>query len=513
MMKKQIAKAAATAAAVLGLLSALAGCAPGVAPPAESGSRTAAVTEAAPKKLEITDEFRISCARGDGIALSLAGRLQTELKDSLGASVKLNTSFTEIPEKEIVVGKLSRADAEAVYGGLGGDGWTVKAEGNRIYIAGVSNKGLCTAYDAFVAALHGGKITEGMTMNGKCPLITGFDFEKGDYTDTKVSSAYPRIYRLRDGTMLLGYDGMRLKTSDDEGASWSRREVQASGDRKGVANAAFFEDDDGVIYYAYRSVYSLTEGGKYYGLHVSTSHDKGKTWEYHSAIIEHVDPLGEKGVWEPHLGILNGKLTCFYANEIPSATHYQNIEYKQWDEEKKEWNNQTVVSDGDKHKSRDGMPVWQRLSTGEYVCVMEAFDKTNNNKFCVKLTYSADGINWSEPITVMSPLIKETRCAAPYIVELPNGQLVVSCQTDEKLGEPTKGTHMAISVSDGTPVRYLTEKNFSEHGYPFGADDSTDCFSTWNGMYVTDNYIFFCTSGSKGHGVRVMRIKLETSEN
>jgi len=147
------------------------------------------------------------------------------------------------------------------------------------------------------------------------------------------------------------------------------------------------------------------------------------------------------------------------------------------------------------------MPVWLRLSTGEYACVIEAFNKDDGDRFAIKLTYSEDGKNWSEPVTVMRPEYAGFVCAAPSVAELPGGQLIISCQTNERTGN----FQMATVISEKVELKKLTEKDFFAHDYPFY--DQTTQTSMWNGLYVYNNYVFACTISSD-RGIRINRVKI-----
>lgn len=328
------------------------------------------------------------------------------------------------------------------------------------------------------------------------------NWENGELINTGITGGYPRLYALQDGTLLLGYDGMFVSRSIDNGLTWSDG-VHASGDHPGTANAAFFQAEDGTVYLGFRSTEYREDGSFYSSIQVSVSTDGGHTWAHHSTVYENVEQSGVfKGVWEPHFGMMNGYLTCFYANDCTNVTSQQNIEYQQWDPETQSWINRTIVSAGRLRASRDGMPVWTQLSTGEYVCVMEAFNKDDGDRFCIQLTWSADGKNWSKPVTVMRAAQPGAVCAAPYVVELPTGQLVISCQTNELGGGEVY--YPATVISDGTQVRQLTEDHFSAHTYPM--HDTTPTVSgMWNGMYVYNGYLFLCTI-SGDQGIRINRL-------
>ncbi len=466
---------------------------------------------------KVTEDYLI-VRENDKSVIEIAKTFKKDIESETGLSLKVKDDWvkdpSEIPAKEILLGNCERDESKAVYEKLGENEWTVMAAGEKIVIAGESTRALCDAVDYFIATYVEGKdaveMGQNAVNNGKTKLVY-FTWDEGEVISTGINGGYPRLYALSDGTMLLGYDGMYVSRSTDNGLTWSKGVHASSASHLGTANAAFFQDDKGTVYLGYRSVYKKGSA-QHTDLQIAYSTDNGMTWKHHSTLYENVEPTGAfKGVWEPHFGMMNGKLTCFYANDSTNLiTDYQYIEYKQWDEEKKEWNNRTVVCDGVANQSRDGMPVWQQLSTGEYVCVVEAFNKDDGNRFAVKLTWSEDGVKWTTPITVMRAEKAGTACAAPYIVELPTGQLVISCQTNEK--SPSGENYiMSTVISDGTPVRYLTEDNFSAHDYPYGTSPK-DFMMTgmWNGMYVYNGYIFTCSITNAG--IKINRFKFEGKE-
>ena len=449
----------------------------------------------------IDDGYVITCPKSkkEVVATYLAKLIRRTVSSEIGISMDIQDDWyrneSDIPEKEILVGKTDRPESISVYESLGENRWSVSMINSKIVIAGNGNKALQEAANYFIDNFISGKdrisVEKGTVYMGSARLMN-FSWSEGKLYNP-VGGGYPRFYELQDGTLLLAVDGMTVYRSEDDGLTWDKG-VHASQDYKNTANAALYQTEDGTVYLAFRAPFNEADGTFNSSIQVSYSTDNGYTWKHHSTLYQNYEPTGAyKGVWEPHFGMMNGKLTCFYANDSTNVTTYQNIEYLQWDEEKQEWGNRTIVFNGEDHKSRDGMPVWQQLSTGEYVCVVEAWDHENDNHFCVQLSWSEDGVNWSDPVAVMRPNEKAYACAAPYIVELPTGQLLISCQTKERGIDVTQ---MATCLSDGTNVRCITEENFYEHDYPTVIKSTfANRDSSWNGMYVYKNYIFTCSAG------------------
>lgn len=454
---------------------------------------------------------RSDFSAGGEVNVRAAVDLMTMLKEETGVKFTLTTDWfrkeTEIPPKEILVGENNRPESTEIYDSLGSFEWCVAARNEKIVIAARTKIAYGKALEYFMETFVNGKdeirVPENFchreTLEAGEQLIT-IDWEN-QAEEIRVDGAvsYPRLYQLRDGTLLCGIDGWCFR-SEDDGTTWSKAydyrcnyHVTGKDGRDYAlvcANSAFFELEDGTILAAYRATGHIAPGESEFctKILVSQSSDGGRTWSAHSTMCEYYDNEGQfKGVWEPHFGLLNGVLTCFYANDSRTviAPPYQNIEYLQWIDG--EWTNRTIVADGVKHKSRDGMPVWMQLSDGGYVCAIEGW-YPGTSELCIQLIYSPDGITWGDPrLIYRSP---DGYAGAPYIQELPNGQFLVTFQQ-------TSNNCYSI-LSDGTPANELTSGNFSEPVCLFNSDPKY--VSSWNCIYMTDGYLYVGTGTNRAVG-------------
>ncbi len=315
-------------------------------------------------------------------------------------------------------------------------------------------------------------------------------------TVIRPHAASPRVCRLKSGVLIAAAEtrkGIRVFSTDDDGLTWRDAGPGSFTPELSCANPEFFELPDGQVLLAHRAI-GKREDRFYTSIRVNVG--DGMTFRLHSVVTEYTEADGGfRGVWEPCLGMLNGVLTCFYANDSTSVTPQQNIEYLQWDG--KTWGNRTVICDGMKHDSRDGMPVWIPLSAGGYVLVIESTHLRNEagrHPFVIQLLFSADGKMWTEPRDIFIPSTEGSKAGAPWIAELGDGRLVVSLQTDED--RAVKGDRTSVMktvISDGTPADRLDASHFSAAETVF--DVPEDAGALWTAVY-TDGRELFASAGT-----------------
>lgn len=323
-----------------------------------------------------------------------------------------------------------------------------------------------------------------------------FNWKAVPQTVIRSHAGSPRVYRMRNGTLIAAAEtreGIRVFSTEDDGCTWHDAGPGSFTPELSCANPEFFEPEDGVVLLAHRAI-GKRENGFCTSIRVNIG--DGRSFRPHSVVTEYTEADGGfRGVWEPCLGMLDGALTCFYANDSTSVTPQQNIEYMQWDGER--WGNRTIVCDGVKHDSRDGMPVWIPLSAGGYALVIESTHLRNEagrHPFVIQLLYSGDGECWTEPRDIFIPGTEGSKAGAPWIAELPDGRVAVSFQTDEdRAVKGDRTSVMKTMLSDGSASRDLGADSFCPAETVF--DVPEDAGALWTAVY-TDGRELFATAGT-----------------
>ncbi len=253
---------------------------------------------------------------------------------------------------------------------------------------------------------------------------------------------YPRMEKLGNGRILCTFDtneddvnvtSVKVVYSDNGGQSFSTTPVViASESGKSCSTAELFVLDNGNIWCSYRVSYQ-SSGTWYTSLKVKESTDNGATWNPLStgAIIASETATDFRGVWEPVIGKIGGNIVCMYANDGASTLSdgsYQYIQMKTYNPSTG-WSSASNVTSST--TSRDGMPVFTQLADGRYITVYECTDLLPA-KYGLKYKISSNGTDWSaEGKIIYTPVVTDKRTNAPYITSLPNGDLLLTFQSDK----------------------------------------------------------------------------------
>lgn len=333
---------------------------------------------------------------------------------------------------------------------------------------------------------------------------------------------YARLIDIGDGKIACVYSSkgyMCMRTSIDDGKTWSDEIHVAkggktpTGDNIAVSNANMIMMKNGDYMFAFRAHTASSNYSSFYSsIRYVISKDQGKTWSEDVIVAENIleVPQGKKpsdyfsGFWEPHmLYIKDGKLAMYYANDciggsakdypfVESRT-YQHIIVHIYDEEKEVFGPPIVASDGEKHNSRDGMPVVCQLSDGTYAMVIESTAMRNQYSFIIQILFSEDGITWSEPRTIHTPTVNGNYAGAPFIALLDDGRIAVSFQATQGSGttlgpNAVNNSVMNVIVSKKA-ISYLDKDTIGisdfETTYPKPITPSgREFFSIWPALFV-----------------------------
>ena len=215
--------------------------------------------------------------------------------------------------------------------------------------------------------------------------------------------------------------------------------------------------------------------------------------------------------------MINNTLNNNYVNNY----RIQNIYSQTFNLSNYKWlNERKLIMDGSLKKSptnsglikrisRDGMPVLTKMKDGTYVLVFEGTYRDrdyplltgkylNQHKyFEILLSYSKNGIIWSNPVEIYISKNNGTKSSAPFILTNENNQLIVSFQTDEDShnygfnGDSYSIMKVMIS-KPGIKIENINKDSFY---------DITNCNQTpiggssiWNGLMLIGDFLYVCSS-------------------
>ena len=388
-------------------------------------------------------------------------------------------------------------------------------------------------------------------------LIGEFDFKS---LGPLICTGYPRLIRLsnfwNNRWLLGGNFGNKVgcRISKDEGITWSEPiDISIFPDHV-CSNIDLYELENHDIISSFRAIgrFDNSDPNIKYNrkLGCSISHDGGYTWESLGYIIDNFElaiKLGftkkqaieavknedKVGFFEPFVMLLNNEIKVFYADDFtPMINHtindnpyynymVQNIYTQTYNMATQKWSEErTLIMDGSikksptgsgliKRISRDGMPVATTMKDGTYVLIFEGTYRDrdyplltgkylgHHKWFEIVMSYSKDGINWSNPVEIYVSKNNGTKSSAPFVLCNDNNQLIVSFQTDEESydfgydGDIYSIMKVMIS-KPGIPIEEINQDSFyalcNNNNSPIGS------LSNWNGMMLLGNILYTVSS-------------------
>ncbi len=213
---------------------------------------------------------------------------------------------------------------------------------------------------------------------------------------------------------------------------------------------------------------------------------------FYPRVAELADGSLVAGLWEPFLlQMPNGRLQAYYSSE-EGLKPDQRVEMKTSQHGGKTWKNPVTVAR--KKGSRDGMPGVVRLADGTLFAVFEAQDAPPF-QFVIRAVRSKDGgRTWSaRRELVYRPRHRVSApwaAGAPYVVQLRDGRLLVSFQTDEDVayqkGKPDRyPRHPRYDYLRHTSFKYVVSGDGGKTwGVPVRLAGTPNRPACWNALYV-----------------------------
>lgn len=320
-----------------------------------------------------------------------------------------------------------------------------------------------------------------------------------DFRTTKVVSGgvYSRVKRLQTGELAMVYSdgpGVYIRKSPDNGATWGAQVLVSSQTGYGFTNSDILQLSNGWLLYAWNGRPNTDGGTLPYNIKIKFSKDNGATW-VNEQLIYNADVWYYNGCWEPSLLQLpSGEIQLFFSNENPFRnSNDQEIELVRSFDNGTTWTTPTTTSY--RVGGRDGMPIPLLLQNNNLVYSIE--DPGYNGTFKPVIISSTLQNDWDGTVPGASSrrwgalrsdvaLASSVYAGAPYVIQLPTGETVLSCQSDAGRASGNNAM-MQVYIGDANA------QNFSRQSTPFPYLAASGS-ALWNAMLALDAQTVMATS-------------------
>ena len=218
-----------------------------------------------------------------------------------------------------------------------------------------------------------------------------------------------------------------------------------------------------------------------FGIGVCVSDDNGATWRSDAPLLFEAGADVAQGCWEPAgIQLFSGEIQLFFANEAPYAqNHDQEITRLRSRDGGQSWGAPEKVVYRAGH--RDGMPVPLLLQSGLLLLGIEDNGLAPGNSLQPAIISlgqgenlpSVDGASERRWGAASPPLAGSVYAGAPYLRQMPSGETILSCQSNE--GGRAKPA-MTVYVGDSQA------RSFQNPSLPFATPSHIS--GSWNSLFV-----------------------------
>ncbi len=315
-------------------------------------------------------------------------------------------------------------------------------------------------------------------------------------------ATYARMIRLKNGDLLCVFemDGKSwVKRSVDDGVRWGDRVLVASSPYGSDSNPSLIQLQNGSILLWYN--FRPNDGIHSYEISYNVSNNGGVTWTAGKTVWAG-GITAKRGCWEPAaVQLPSGEIELFFSMEAPFGMEgEQGIALERSYDEGKHWSHPDIISCNP--GKRDGMPV-PIISTSSgriYVSIEANRETTNQLQPSVIWTTLTDDwhmgcIGRKNPFRIsriVHPSLPDTVYAgAPYLCELNQNTLILSCQIKEKHADSPR---MMVYVAD------IKDMQFTNPSHPFYEGENPGCW--WNSLFAKNQDTVTAISNTSVNGVR-----------
>jgi len=324
-------------------------------------------------------------------------------------------------------------------------------------------------------------------------------------------SGYARMIKLRDGTLFCVYESNKAThaiKSIDGGIQWSKPMIIAAPENNiacAVPEVLQLQDESILVSYNLRPPANNADPEKRFSIQVIRSTDGGKHWSKPIEVYRAGHEF-KNGCWEPaQIQLPSGEIQLYIANEGPyTQSNEQEITMFRSTDLGTTWTKGETISFRSGY--RDGMPVPLRLKNKREIIVAIEDNGIDGKEFKPAIIRTSAVGSWKNAPVLSSDAarayamnkpetILDTKYAgAPYIRQLPSGEVILSYQGNEKRKDfQWDRSDMIVSIGSEEG------ESFNRKSTPFYISDPSKT-ALWNSLCIENDSTVIALSSTNAYG-------------